>query len=280
MNAIEIKNLCKAYKEFEIKDFNLTLPGGYILGLIGENGAGKSTIIKMLLDIVKKDSGSISLLGKDSSDLRLAKEDIGVVLDEIGINDCFNAVNVGKMMKRIYKNWDMKKYYSLLKDFSVPDNKKFKDLSKGMKMKLGIAVALSHNPKLLILDEVTAGLDPVIRDEITDVFLEFTRDEEHSILISSHIVSDLEKMCDYIAFIHNGRLMLFEEKDALRDDYATMNCTESEANNIDASAVMGRRSTPYSTQLLVKKSLIPQSFETSPVSIEELFVFMIRGDKR
>lgn len=165
MNAIEIKNLCKAYKGFEINNMNLTLPGGYIMGLVGENGAGKSTTIKLILNMVNKDSGSITILGRDNGDnFELTKEDIGVVLDEVGFSSFFTAKDIDKIMSHTYKNWSREQFYAYLKKLSLPDNKKFKDLSRGMKMKLGIAVALSHDAKLLILDEATNGLDPVVRD--------------------------------------------------------------------------------------------------------------------
>lgn len=279
MNSIEIKSLCKSYGDFAIVNMNLTLPGGCILGLVGENGAGKSTTIKLILDIVHKDSGTITVLGKDNvNDNRILKEDIGVVIDEVSFNSCFNAVQIGRIMSHSYENWSKDEYSRLLNKLSIPLNKKFKEFSKGMKMKLGIAVALSHNPKLLILDEATSGLDPVVRDEITDIFMEFTRDENHSVLISSHIVSDLEKMCDYIAFLHNGRLLLMEEKDKLINEYAIVHCTDDQLSAIDSSAVAGVRSSPYGTQAIVKRSGILAGYETSPVSIEELFVFMIRGN--
>lgn len=281
MNAIEIKNLCKSYKDFKIDNLNLTLPGGYIMGLVGENGAGKSTTIKLILDIVHKDSGSIKVLGKDNSnDFELTKEDIGVVLDDAEFfNGCFTAAEVGSIMSYSFKNWDAELFFSYLEKLSVPSNKKIKGFSRGMKMKLGIAVALSHNARLLILDEATNGLDPVVRDEVTDLLMEFTADENHSVLISSHIVSDLEKICDYIAFIHNGTVIMCEEKDRLRDDYAVIHCTEQQLSELNQSAVIGVRRTAYGTTAVVKRNEIPHSFEFSPVTIEELFVFMIKGDK-
>lgn len=277
-NAIEIKNLCKYYHGFVLDNLNLTLPSGCILGLIGENGAGKSTTIKLILDIIKSDSGSITVLGKSNQDsFELTKEDIGVVLDEVGFNDCLNAKQIGKIMSLTYKNWDGNCFDILLKRLAVPTDKKFSTLSNGMKMKLGIAVAMSHNARLLILDEATNGLDPVVRDEITDLFLEFTRDENHSILISSHIVSDLEKICDYIAFLHNGRLLLCEEKDRLKYDYALISCTNEQLNELSQSAVIGKSSTQYGASAVIKRDEIPQGFDASPVTIEELFVYMIRG---
>lgn len=281
MNAIEIKNLYKFYDNFSINDLNLTLPGGCILGLVGENGAGKSTTIKCILDIVHKDSGAINVLGKDNVKYnRYVKENVGAVLDEAGFNGSFTARQIGRIMRYTYENWDDSEYDRLLKALSVPLNKKFKEFSKGMKMKLGIAVALSHHAKLLILDEATSGLDPVVRDEITDLFMEFTRNEDHSVLISSHIVSDLEKICDYIAFIHEGRLLLCEEKDVLLNEYAIINCTEEQFTALDSRSVIGLRRSPYGVQAVVKKAEIPSGFDTSPVSLEELFVFMIRGQEK
>ena len=206
MNALEIKNLTKEFPGFRLDNISLTLPSGCILGLVGENGAGKSTTIRLILDILHKDGGTVTILGKDNEDnISLTKEEVGVVFDETGIPDCFTTRDTGEVMSRIYRAWDARKYEELLRRFSLPSDKKFKDFSRGMKMKLGIAIAMSHGSRLLLLDEPTGGLDPVIRDDVLDLLLDFTRDEDHSILISSHIVSDLEKLCDYIAFLHKGK---------------------------------------------------------------------------
>lgn len=277
MNAIEIKGLTKSYKDFTLDNLDLTLPSGCIMGLIGENGAGKSTTIKLLLDIIHKDSGSIILLGRDTeTELKDIKEDLGVVLDEVGLPDVFKAKHINKIMKNTYKNWDEEKFFALLKSLKVPENKKFKEFSRGMKMKMGIAIALSHDPKLLILDEATNGLDPVVRDEVTDIFNDFTRDEGHSILISSHIVSDLEKLCDYVAFIHEGKLLLCEEKDILLEQYGIIHCTEQQLSELDRRAVIGRKISRYGAEAIVQRDEIPAGFEVSPVSIEELFIFMVK----
>ena len=182
-------------------------------------------------------------------------------------------------MTHAYKNWSSEQFYTYLKRLSLPADKKFKELSRGMKMKLGIAVALSHNAKLLILDEATNGLDPVVRDEVTDLFMEFTSDESHSVLISSHIVSDLEKICDYIAFMHKGKVILCEEKDRLREDYAVIRCTDKQLSELNQSAVIGARKNAYGATAVVKKNEIPIGFESSPVTIEELFVFMLKEEK-
>ena len=277
MNALEIKNLTKEYPEFKLDNISFTLPGGCILGLIGENGAGKSTTIKLILNMLRSDGGTVTVLGRDSNtDNKLTKEDVGAVLDEAGIPGCLNARQVGKVMKHTFRNWNASDYEKYLKRFELPLNKEYKDFSRGMKMKLGIAIALSHNAKLLILDEATSGLDPVVRDDVLDILNEFTRDEDHSILMSSHIVSDLEKLCDYIAFLHKGKLMLFEEKDELLSRYGIVQCTERQLSELDKSAVRHKKISAYGAQALVIRDKIPSSMNISPVSIEELFVYMVK----
>lgn len=229
--------------------------------------------------MIHKESGSITILGKDNQEnISLIKEDVGVVMDEVGFPECLTAKQVGKIMKDTYRNWEAGTYQEYLKKFSVPENKPFKDFSKGMKMKLGIAVAMSHDPKLLILDEATSGLDPVVRDEVVELLSEFTREESHSILISSHIVSDLERLCDYIAFLHKGRLVLCEEKDALLEEYGVMHCTAGMLRELRPGAVKGKRETAYGVEAIVKRDAAPAGTELSPISIEELFVFMIKGE--
>ncbi len=277
MNALEIKDLCKSYPGFELDKLSLTLPSGCIMGLVGENGAGKSTTIKLILDMVRRDGGDIRILGRDSRENHLlTREELGVVLDEVGIPGCLNVKQVSKVMGRSFKTWDDEKYAQLLTKLSLPEDKPFKDFSRGMKMKLGIAVALSHDSKLLILDEATSGLDPVVRDEVVEMFMDFTREADHSILISSHIVSDLEKLCDYIAFLHKGRLLLCEEKDELLSKYGLVRCSAEELEAIPAEAILHSRLNPYGAEALVLKKAVPQGFELCPVSIEELFVSMVK----
>ena len=277
MNALEIKNLTKAYPGFTLDNLNLTLPSGCILGLIGENGAGKSTTIKLILDMIHKDSGSIIILGKDNTDsIELTKENIGVVMDEVGIPECLTVKQVGNVMKNTFRNWDDAEYARLAQKLALPDKKQFKEFSRGMKMKLGIAIALSHKAKLLILDEATSGLDPVVRDEVVEMFSDFTRDENHSILISSHIVSDLEKLCDYVAFLHKGKLLLCEEKDQLLAEYGLIHCTAEEIQNLPAEAIKYKKENPYGIEAMVLRSAVPANFNVSPISIEELFVFMVK----
>lgn len=277
MNALEIKNLTKKFSGFTLDNLNLTLPCGCIMGLIGENGAGKSTTIKLILNMLHKDNGTITILGRDNQDnIRLTKEDVGVVMDEVGIPDCLTAKQVGKVMKHTFRNWDDAEYMRLLEKLSMPDNKPFGDFSRGMKMKLGIAVAMSHNSKLLLLDEATSGLDPVVRDEVVEMFSDFTRDKKHSILISSHIVSDLERLCNYVAFLHKGKLLLCEEKDKLLTEYGVIHCTSEQFKQLNPEAIKHKKETPCGVETIVLKSAAPAGINISPIHIEELFVFMAK----
>lgn len=277
MNAIEIRGLRKVYNGFELEGIDLTLPSGCIMGLIGENGAGKSTTIKLMLDMIQGDGGSVTLLGRDSRKCpALAREDIGVVLDEVGYPDCLTVKQVNRVMKGIYRNWQEEVFFGYIKKLELPENKEFKDFSRGMKMKLGIAVALSHNARLLILDEATSGLDPVVRDQVVDLFLDFAREEDHSILISSHIVSDLEKLCDYIAFLHKGRLLLCEEKDVLLEQFGILHCSREQLMELEPSAIKGKKESAYGVEVIVRRDAVPEGFALSPVGIEELFVFMVK----
>ncbi|MBR2955214.1 MAG: ABC transporter ATP-binding protein [Ruminococcus sp.] len=277
MNAIEITNLTKKYKGFTLDNLCLNLPKGCIMGLIGENGAGKSTTIKMLLDIVRPDGGDIKIFGEKPTAIQ--KNDIGVVLDEVGIPESFTIKDINTVMKHSFNNWNEQTFFQYMAKFRLPEKKNFKTFSKGMKMKMGIAIALSHDAKLLILDEPTSGLDPVVRDEIVEILNDFTRDESHSILISSHIVSDLEKICDYIAFLHNGKLMLCEEKDRLLEQFCFINTTEDMLRELDKSAIIGKKANKFGIEAIVDREKIPHSFNTQPVTIEELFIFMVKEAK-
>ncbi len=277
MNALELRNVTKRFDHFVLDNVSLVLPSGCIMGLIGENGAGKSTTIKLILDMIRKDSGTITILGKDNTEsVHLTKEDIGVVMDEVGIPECLTAKQVGNVMKHTFRQWDEAEYARLLQKLSLPQDKPFKDFSRGMKMKLGIAVAMSHGSKLLLLDEATSGLDPVVRDEVVEMFSEFTRDETHAVLISSHIVSDLEKLCDYIAFLHKGKLLLCEEKDQLLAGYALLHCTKDQLQELPTEAVKYKKETPYGIEAMVLRAAVPDGMTASPISIEELFVFMVK----
>lgn len=282
MNAIEIKGLEKRYDGFQLGSFDLTLPSGCIMGLVGENGAGKSTTIKLIMNAIGRDAGEISVLGVDnrSAGFRDVKEDIGVVLDEAYFPEVMSARNVGKVMALTYKNWDAAAFEGYLKKFSLAPDKIFKDYSRGMRMKLAIAAALSHGAKLLILDEATSGLDPMARDELLDIFNDFTRDENCSILLSSHIVSDLEKICDYIAFLHRGRLVLCEEKDRLLEEYALVRLPEERLSELSEESIISRRASGYGTEALVLRGGIPAAIPTEHTSLEDIILFMAKGDER
>lgn len=282
MNAIEIKGLEKRYEGFRLGSFDLTLPSGCIMGLVGENGAGKSTTIKLIMNAIGRDAGEISVLGVDnrSAGFRDVKEDIGVVLDEAYFPEVMSARNVGKVMALTYKNWDAAAFEGYLKKFLLSPDKIFKDYSRGMRMKLAIAAALSHGAKLLILDEATSGLDPMARDELLDIFNDFTRDENCSILLSSHIVSDLEKICDYIAFLHKGRLVLCEEKDRLLEEYALIRLTEERLRELPEESIISRRASSYGTEALVLRGGIPAAIPTEHTSLEDIILFLAKGDER
>ena len=274
MNALEIRGLTKRRGDFALQGLDLTLPAGCIMGLIGENGAGKSTTIRLVLNGLRRDGGTIAVYGKDNRAMTaLDREDIGVVLDEVGLPEYMNAQQIGRMMAGIFTHWQPEAYAGYLRRLALPEDKPFKDFSRGMRMRLGLAAALSHQPKLLLLDEATSGLDPVVRDDILTILSDFTRDEEHAVLISSHIVSDLEKICDYIAFLHRGRLLLCEEKDRLTEEYGILRGT---TEGIEPAAVCGQRATPYGTEYLLRRDAVPAGMALGQVNIEDLFVFMAK----
>ena len=282
MNAIKLSHINKSFGDFAIRDLNLTVPSGTICGLVGENGAGKSTTIRLLMGALRPDSGTASVLGTDvsSPEFRDVKEDVGVVLDEAYFPESLNAVQVGKIMAATYRRWDQRLYDSYLKRFDLPEKKQFKDFSRGMRMKLAIAVALSHQPKLLVLDEATAGLDPIVRDEVLDIFNEFTREEDHSILISSHILSDLEKLCDYIAFIHKGDLLFCEEKDQLLEQYGIFEDSRENLDCLQPEAIVAREESRYGgVRALVKRDLAPTGFRLEKPTVEDVVLFLVKGAK-
>lgn len=279
-NAIEIRGLTKHFQDFTLDNITFNLPNGCILGVIGENGAGKSTLIRLIMNALQKDAGFVRVLGEDneSPDFAKVKEDIGIVLDELSFPMVLTVKDVNKMMKYTYRRWDEAVFAEYVRKFRLPEGKAFKEFSRGMKMKLAIAVALSHHAKLLILDEATGGLDPIARDEILEIFYDFTREPDHSILISSHILSDLEKLCDYIAFVQNGRMLFCREKDLLLEEYGVLRCSRKEAGDVPEKAVFGRRESQYGAELLVKRSLLNPAFAVEPAAIEDIILFMAKGD--
>lgn len=277
MNAIEMKGVRKSYPGFSL-ELDLCLPQGCILGLVGENGAGKTTCIRMLLGMTRPDGGQLRVLDREPSPEGTAlRQEIGVVLDEPAFPETLTAVQLGRIMAGIYDNWDGPAYASLLEKLSLPADKKFRDFSRGMKMKLSIAVALGHKAKLLVLDEPTSGLDPIVRDEVVELFSQFTREEGCSVLISSHIVSDLEKLCDYVAFLHKGRLLLCREKDELLGEYGLALCTREQLESLPATALAGKQENLFGVTALIRKADAPEGLALIPVSLEELFVTMIKG---
>ena len=282
MNAIELSHVCKHFPGFSIQDLTFAVPSGTICGLVGENGAGKSTTIRLLMGALRPDSGTCSALGVDTSspEFRAIKEDVGVVLDEAYFPESLNALQVGGVMAKTYRRWDGKQYQNYLTRFGLPEKKPFKDFSRGMKMKLAIAVALSHSPRLLVLDEATAGLDPIVRDEVLEIFNEFTREEDHSILISSHILSDLEKLCDYIAFLHQGRLLFCDEKDRLLEEYGIFVGTADQVNSLQDGAVVARENSSFGgVRCLVKRALVPAGWALERPTVEDIVLFLVKGAK-
>ena len=284
-NCIEIKGLCKSYGDFSLNNINLTLPGGSILGLIGENGAGKTTTIKCILNLIRRDAGEITVLGHDNiREEKLAKQDIGLVLDECFFHDTLRPLDVGRVLAPAYKNWDSDLFRSYLDKFGLPEKKLIKEFSRGMKMKLSLSAALAHHPKLLILDEATAGLDPVIRDEILDEFLGFIQDEDHAILMSSHITSDLEKVADYIAYIHQGEVVLSDAKDAILDSYGRVGCTAAQLEAIDRADVLRVRKGSFGCEALVKdRAAFARKYPMLLVertTLEDIMLFVGKGEAK
>ena len=281
-NAIEIRSLCKHYKGFSLDDLNLDLPYGCVLGLVGENGAGKSTTIRLIMDTLERDGGTVSVLGTDnrSKEFLDLKEDIGVVLDETFVPEVINARQMGKIMAGTYKNWDQAVYDGWIRRFELPLDKKFKDYSRGMTMKLGIAAALSHHPRLLLLDEATGGLDPMVREELLEVFADFAAQDGHGVLLSSHIVSDLERICDYIAFLHKGRLVLCEEKDVLLEKYGILKCSKEQLQNIPAGAVHGVRIGNYGAEALVEREAMPRGAVIDRPTLEDIILYMSKEEAK
>lgn len=282
MNAIEINHVTKTYAEFALDDFSLSLPSGCIMGLVGENGAGKSTAIRLIFNAIQREKGEIFVLGTDNTapEFLDKKEDIGVVLDEAYFPEVLNALNVNQIMKQTYKRWNEEKFFAYIKQFKISEKKMLKDYSRGMTMKLAIAAALSHEPKLLILDEATSGLDPIVRDEILNILNDFTKEENHSVLLSSHIISDLEKICDYIAFLHQGKLLFCEEKDRLHEIYGILPLTKAEFETVPKEAIVGFRENEYGKEALVLREALPSNFEPEQAGIEDIMLYLVKGEEK
>ena len=279
-NAIEIRGLSKRYKGFSLDNLNLDLPYGCVLGLVGENGAGKSTTIRLIMDALERDGGTVSVLGADNKSREFLdlKEDVGVVLDETFVPEILTAKQLGRIMAGTFRRWDQGAYEGWMKRLELPWDKKFKEYSRGMTMKLGIAAALSHHPRLLLLDEATGGLDPMIREELLEVFADFAAEDGHAVLLSSHIVSDLERICDYIAFLHKGKLVMCEEKDVLLDRYGILKRSREQLKNIPEEAVHGKRVGTYGVEALVEREFMPRDVVIDRPTLEDIILYMVKAE--
>lgn len=283
-NILEVKHLSKKYKDFELKDVSFELPKGMIMGFIGENGAGKTTTIKAILNIIQDYTGKIKIFGLDHKKGETQiREDIGVVLDDMFFPEILVPNDIDCILKDVYQNWDSHLYFQYLKDFSLPTTKPIKTFSKGMRKKLEIATALSHHPKLLILDEPTSGLDPIARNEVIDIFQNFIQDEECSILLSSHITTDLEHIADYIVFINHGEIMIHKTCDELLEQYGIVKCTEAEFQKFDSKDYLTYKKTKYEYEVLIEnQKVFKKKYDVhtiDKITLEDLMVLMIKGVK-
>lgn len=283
-NILQIDNLTKQYPGFCLDNVSFSLPKGTVMGLVGENGAGKSTTIKAVLDLIQKDSGKVTFWGQELSSSKLLKEDIGVVFDGINFYETLTPKQTGKILAAAYKQWDSRLYSDYLSRFQLPERKEIKTFSKGMKTKLCIAAALSHHPKLLILDEATSGLDPVMRDDILDVFWEFVQDENHSILMSSHISTDLEKIADYITFLHQGKILFCKTKDELIYRYGIIRCGTEIFHAIDESDKLAYRKNGYQWDVLVAdKEKARHKYKDAVIddaAIDDILLLYVKGEQQ
>lgn len=276
-NVIEIENLTKDYGDFKLDNISLSIPKGGICGFIGQNGAGKTTTIKLILDVIKRDSGSVKVFGEDIKDNSAAlKERIGVVYDEMAFHDFLTPNQLNKIFKNIYKNWNEEEYFDYLKRFALPVTKKCGDFSRGMRMKLQIAVAMSHKAELLIMDEPTSGLDPIVRSEILQIFQEYVMNENHTILFSSHITTDLEKIADEIVFINRGKIFLAGNKDNILETHRIVKCSKEDLTKINRSDIISHRSTSVCEEVLVKNASIKYSrLVCDAATLEDIIVFYV-----
>ena len=285
-STLILKNVNKKYEKsnFAIKDISFSVPEGSIVGFIGENGAGKSTTMNCILNVIRRDSGTIEIFGREMTDEDIdIRENIGVVYDSNNFPEYLTAKQLADILGRIYSKWDDFCFEQFLRRFGLPESQKIKSYSRGMSMKLAIAVALSHDSKLLILDEATSGLDPIMRDEILDVLLEFVKQEDHSILLSSHITSDLEKIADYIVFIHNGEIILNKTKDELIYEYGVIRCSENDFYNILPEDILSSMKKDYQIDVLIKnKKLMEKKYKNliiDSVSLDEIMLLLAKGER-
>lgn len=283
-NNIEVRQMTKTYPAFRLDRVDLCVPKGSIVGLIGENGAGKTTLIKGMLGLIHPEEGEVLIFGKDTqTSMKEIKKDIGVVLDGSFFMELLKVQVIDTVMKGIYDKWDTALFYDYLERFGIDPSKKIKELSKGMQKKLEILTALSHHPKLLILDEPTSGLDPVVRNEILDIFQDFILDEECSILLSTHITSDLEHIADYLAFIDNGHMIFFETRDKVLDSYGILKCDQQQFERLEPSDVIRYRKNRYNYEVLVSdRHVIRRTYRDAvieKITIENLMLLYIKGEE-
>ncbi len=282
-NAIELRGLCKSYGDFALDHVSLTLPGGSIMGLIGENGAGKTTTIKCILNLVRRDGGEILIWGRDNLREEVAaKAGVGLVLDECFFHDSLRPRDLKRVLGPVFQDWDDGLYGDYLDKFHLPGNKLIREFSRGMKMKLSLAAALAHHPRLLILDEATAGLDPVVRDEILDEFLAFIQDEDHAVLLSSHITSDLEKAADYITYLHRGKVVLSQAKDVILDSYGRAAGSAGQLAQVDpADLVRVRRGSFGWEALVADRAAFQRKYRdllVEKTTLEDIMLFIGKGE--
>lgn len=283
VNAIELSNVYKKYDGFSLNNINFKVPSGCIMGFVGENGAGKTTTIKAILDLIRLDEGNIQILGNNSTNLsRDIKSQVGVVFDGSNLYDTMRATDINHVMNNIYPNWDVKAFYNYIERFQLPKDKRLKDYSRGMKMKMSIAIALSHHSRLLILDEATSGLDPMVREEILDIFLDFIQEEDHTILLSTHIISDIDKIADYVTFIHKGDIIFSQNKDELIYQHGIIHCNKEDAGLIDPSYIVGVRENSFGVDVMLRdKDAFHRRYKQHSIdkaSIEDIMLYTIRGN--
>lgn len=282
-DVLKLCNVTKKYPDFTLDNVSFSVPRGCICGFIGQNGAGKTTTIQLILDIIKKDSGSIEVLDGDMSKEGIAlKEKIGVVYDEMGFHEFLTPNEINSIMKNVYKNWQQDVFFEYLKRFSLPRKKKCGAFSRGMRMKLQIAVALSHNAQLLIMDEPTSGLDPIVRNEMLQIFQEFVMDENHTILLSSHITGDLERIADMVVFIDHGKIVLSGNKDEILEQHGLLKCKKEELSGIDKADIVSVRQSGFSTEVLVKdKEMCGKKYAgmvLENIGLEEIMIFYVNKE--
>ena len=282
-NILEIRGLNKSYEDFALKDVSFVLPKGYIMGFVGQNGSGKTTTIRSILNMAKIDSGKITVFGLDSvTDTIAIKERLGVVFDSLYLAEHLNVKQIEDQLWPFYKDWDSKEFFRRIKAFELPDNKKVGEFSKGMKMKLMIAIALSHKAELIILDEPTSGLDPVARDELLDILTEYIEDENRGVLFSTHITADVERIADYVTILHNGRVWFTGLKDDLTEEFAVIKGGESDIPSGLKEKLIGFHSYRNGFDALIKTddlAGVPDSLEYEKASIDEILVYIAKEDK-